>query len=91
MVLLDLITTTRMLGSLLNENGDGKDYVTPKIQLCIFSWTKYFCCLLELKMRIRCNRLIELVRTGLEREKRPPHNFNFEHFTSLLHRGRQKI
>ena len=38
----------------------------------------------EFKIRIKCRRLIELTRTGLEREKRPPHNFSFEHFTSLF-------
>ena len=73
-VLLDLIVTTRMLGSLLYEYVDGKDYVTPKIQVCIF---------------LRQNFCVKLI-TGLEREKRPLHNLNFEHFTSLFHRGRQR-
>ena len=35
-VLLDVIVTTRILGSLLNEYEDGKNYVTPKIKACIF-------------------------------------------------------
>ena len=42
------------------------------------------------KIKRRCKRLIELARMGLEREKRPLHNFNFEHFTSLFHRGGQR-
>ena len=46
--------------------------------------------LFEFKMKRRCKRLIELARMGLEREKRPPHNFNFEHFTSLFFRWTTK-
>lgn len=89
-VLLDLIVTTRMLGSLLNEYGDGKNYVTPKIKACIFLRQNVCVSLFEFKMKRRCKRLIELARMGLEREKRPPYNCNFEHFTSLFHRRRQR-
>ena len=70
----------------------GKARITslPKHKFAFFFDKIFVLSLSEFKMRIRRKRLVEIARTGLERGKRPPHNFNFRHFTLLFPKGRQR-